>query len=407
MKHLIYILFGLLVGCSGVRDYHNYYLNGNPHKVHSLVDLAISQRKNQRINFNKVKNIVINIENVKTNRLTEKGFQLLKECHAIEYIYIIYPQGYLKNDFSIELVEAFSEMEKLSQLHIKLDSADYIPNLFDLSNSIEKITIEGNFIKEASVNTLSQKSLKVLYINCSTNSFSFSGKNYNDLELLSLSINGKIKELDFLGLKELKKLTLGITGKIEEPDISDLKKLEFLSFHNDEIEYLSNDFFELPNLQALNILTPKLKKINENISNLSLLKSLGFTSYEINELPESLSKLENLRQFSINTTDSIISLKPLTTLPMLERLYISGFNLIEVVDEILLMKKLKFLKFTLRPLVNQDLSPLGQLEKLKEIQFKTTYVERNGDNYIRKYLSDSTINEVLDQLKKVLPEHFK
>ncbi len=402
MKNLIYILFGLLLGCSGLRDY-----NSNPKKVYSLVELAVNQRSNKRINFNKVEGVVVDIEKLKINRLTEKGFELLSDCHAVEYILIKYPKGYLENDYSLELSEAISGINGPKEIYMTLDSADYIPNVFHRSNEIQQITIEGNFIKEASVNTLSQKSLKVLYINCSTNSFSFSGKNYNDLELLSLIINGKIKELDFLGLKELKKLTLVITGKIEEPDISDLKKLEFLGFRNVKIEYLSNDFFELPDLKTLILSVPKLKDLNENISNLKSLKHLIFTSYEINELPESLSKLENLRQFSINTTDSIISLKPLTTNPKLRNLSISGINILEVVDEVLLMKKLKTLDFDLRPLLNQDLTPLGQLEKLEEIGFKTAYVERDGDIYIHKELPDSTINEVLDQLKKVLPEHFK
>jgi len=429
MKNFIYILFGLLLGCSSLRDvnYHIYVEDGSTEKAYTLEDLWNHKRNNKRINLNKVKGIEIDIEKFMYNRLTEKEFQVLKECHAVEYIRLIYPNGHLENDYSIELKEAFSGMKDLKEISMKLDSADHIPNLFPEKNKLQNITIEGNFIKEVSVN-FSQKSLENLVVNCSTNRFGFSGKDYSELrslrlningkikelefsslkelELLSLITKGKIKELDFSGLNELKRLILITKGKMEEPDVSGLKKLEFFSFHNDEVEYLSNDFFELPNLQTLILKVPKLKMINENISNLSLLKSLVFTSYEITELPESLSNLEHLRQFSINTIGRIISLKPLTTVPKLERLYISGFNLIEIVDEVLLMKKLKFLEFTLRQLVNQDLSPLGPLGKLKEIRFKTIYVERDGDNYIRKDLSDSTKNEILNQLKKVLPEHF-
>ncbi|WP_133122246.1 leucine-rich repeat domain-containing protein [Brumimicrobium salinarum] len=406
MRNFIYILFVFLVGCSGMKNiHHNYYLNDSPGKVHSLVELVVSQRNNKRINFNKVKAITIDIEKFMYNRLTDKDFQALHECHAVEYILIKYPKGFLENDYSLELSEAISGMEKLSQLHVKLDSADYIPNLFDISNKIQKITIEGNFIKEASANSFSQKSLKVLGVNCSTNSFSFSGKDYSELLSLSLNINGKIGELDFSGLKKLEGLNLIIDGKIEELDISGLKKLEYLNFYNDEIEYLPNDFFELPDLQTLIVSVPKLKELNERIKNLKSLESLLFSSYEIIELPESLSKLEHLEWVSINTIGKV-SLKPLTSLTKLKRLSIYGINLLEVIDQILLMKKLKVLDFNLQPLLNKDLSPLGQLEKLKEIRFKTTYVEVDGDNYIPKDLPDSTKNKVLHQLKQVLPEHF-
>src|SRR5690554_2658786 len=384
MRNFIYILFVFLVGCSGMKNiHHNYYLNDSPGKVHSLVELVVSQRNNKRINFNKVKAITIDIEKFMYNRLTDKDFQALQECHAVEYILIKYPKGFLENDYSLELSEAISGMEKLSQLHVKLDSADYIPNLFDISNKIQKITIEGNFIKEASANSFSQKSLKVLGVNCSTNSFSFSRKDYSELLSLNLNINGKIEELDFSGLK----------------------KLEYLNFYNDEIEYLPNDFFELPDLQTLIVSVPKLKELNERIKNLKSLESLLFSSYEIIELPESLSKLEHLEWVSINTIGKV-SLKPLTSLTKLKRLSIYGINLLEVIDQILLMKKLKVLDFNLQPLLNKDLSPLGQLEKLKEIRFKTTYVEVDGDNYIPKDLPDSTKNKVLHQLKQVLPEHF-
>src|SRR5690554_7851385 len=174
--------------------------------------LVVSQRNNKRINFNKVKAITIDIEKFMYNRLTDKDFQALQECHAVEYILIKYPKGFLENDYSLELSEAISGMEKLSQLHVKLDSADYIPNLFDISNKIQKITIEGNFIKEASANSFSQKSLKVLGVNCSTNSFSFSGKDYSELLSLSLNINGKIGELDFSSLKKLEGLNSIIDG---------------------------------------------------------------------------------------------------------------------------------------------------------------------------------------------------
>lgn len=419
-----------LVGCSGLRNvnHHIYVEDGSIEKAYNLEDLWNHKRNNQRINLNKVKAITIDIDKFAYNRLTDKEFQVLNECHAIEYILLIYPMGYLENDFSIELKEAFSKMNDLKEIYMKLDSADHIPNLFPENNELQNITINGNFVKELSVNTLSQKSLKNLVVKCSTNQFSFSGKDYSQLLSLSLNINGEMEELDFSGLKKLERLSLITNGKIQKLDFSGLKslerlsirfngkiekldfsgsmKLKYLSFHNDKIEYLPNDFFEHPDLQKLIIYAPKLKKLDEKVSNLKSLESLTFMSYEVVKLPESLSKLKHLRQFSIKTIGRVISLKPLTHLPKLERLYISGFNVIEVVDEILLMKKLKFLDFTLRPLINQDLSPLGKLEKLKEIQFTTYYVERDGDNYIYKNLPDSTINEVLDQLKQVLPEHF-
>jgi len=383
-RSLFFILFIFFVSCS---RYGGMYIKQKleyPKKVHSLIDLADNKRNNKRINFNKVKGVVVDIEKLKNNRLTEKGFEILKDCHAVEYIRLIYPKGYLENDFSIELSEAISKMNEPKEIYMTLDSADYIPNVFHGSNEIQQITIKGNFIKMVSVNTLSQDNLNILSINCSTDCFNFNGKDLSHLESLSLIIKGKTQNLDFSGLKELK----------------------YFNFINEEIENLPDNFFELPNLLTLILSFPGLKKINENISNLKSLKTFLFTSYEINELPGSLSKLEHLDWVSINTNGKVESLKPLTKLPKLKRLSISGINLLEVVDEVLLMKKLKALDFSLHPLLNKDLSPLGQLEKLKEIRFQTTYTERDGDNYIRKDLSDSTKNEILNQLKKVLPEHF-
>ena len=314
------------------------------------------------------------------------------------------------------------KLKKLKKLNVSKNSISQLPDLSSLCN-LEFLDCSSNRISEIPESIFSISKLKILDFGFNHNIKTISDEihqlqhleslNLNANEIESLPMNmSKLTNLSSLNLSvnplknhleiitKLTKLrSLDISDNTSEDDqisipnsITNLKSLNSLNMSHCNIVEIPNSIGELKNLEYLNLENCEIESVDPAIGNLVKMVNLNFAgNRNLNSIPQTIGNLEKLEMLNLYDCKSIIEISDELSKLKLKTMNLSGTHIkkidfvyemtqlenlnlfdtkvIELDPKIKQLSNLEVLDIRLTEIASLP-AEIGELKKLKEIQFK-------------------------------------
>jgi Leucine-rich repeat (LRR) protein len=153
-----------------------------------------------------------------------------------------------------------------------------------------------------------------------------------------------------------------------------LKNLKVLEI-NEKINGFPSDFFELPELEELTLISPLIKNLPDEISKLPKLKSLSlfqpwfvkeFVDVKFEELIDTLSRCHALESLDLSNSGMKKIPKSINKLKSLKVLKLSSNGIKELPEELFELTELRILDLGINQIksIPKDIKKLGKLREL-------------------------------------------
>jgi hypothetical protein len=399
-------------------------INGNDY----VVNITISKNfNNQTSDFN-LSNDYNNFSHLKYLRFSLSGnsafkvyfdFEKFENIASLESFYLLLPSND-NNTYNtiLQNLDRLPNIPNLTTLEISFNSPTFtLPTNFSNFNHLKSFTYQ-NYYGEFPNNFFGINSLEEIRINCNINySFPPYIENLDDFENLkkfTISstptysfFNGSLPDTLY-NLPNLEELTLEFSTnsslEISNSVLNYTNKLKYLSLHAGQLYFHDNlwnlntleelvlnssnfslvipiQIENLPNINALSLVTNSMVHIPPTIKNLDQLTRLSVLPEVESDFPEEFYQIPNLKSLTLNVFNQIPS--EVSEIPTIEELYFISTNgllssLPYAIGEI---ENLKKLSFTSSNNINQNL-----------IQFPTNYFNWPNLTYFSVYHLNTEID---------------
>lgn len=336
-----------------------------PAEISSLISLtSLDLTLNKIETLGDENNVVLpeslKILKMRSNRLN--NINGLVHCINLE-------EAYLDSNRLSKIPEQISNLQKLKQLHLYLNSIDNIHQSVGSIIGLRDIDLSMNKLKKIPFSLSGLTNLSTLFAHSNHISQLPDDifENLPNLNCILLSNNDfKTLPTSLGNLKSLYRLELSqnLLKSTSFPEFESVK-LNHLDIGYNLIKSIPQQIWKQDRLVYLCLFSNKIKAIDEAISNLVNLKKLNISYNQINKLPESFSKLDQLVELNIDGNDLKSIPKIVCSLPKLKLLSANNNRIAELPDSISSLTTLTDLYISANHLtIIDNLSPLINLAEL-------------------------------------------
>jgi Leucine-rich repeat (LRR) protein len=272
--------------------------------------------------------------------------------------------------------DAVYRFTNLNELDLSKNSITSLPaRLTTDLPKLERLSFLYNTLTSDSVFFESNKHLKSLNIQGNElTTLPASIRKNRRLESLWLG-NGKLKTIDFRGLRRLNDLNLYNAGlDAVPPSIAKLKRLKVLDLYYNNLTELPARLGRLRRLEQLALSHNKLKNLPTRLSKLKKLQMLYAHHNEIGTLPDRFDRLRRLRLLDLGYNFFSTSPPVLDRIGALEDIDLSGNNLQELSPGLSNLPNLKKLYLRNNP-ITDDKGRLGSFtQTIQQLEARQTEV---------------------------------
>ncbi|WP_421877318.1 hypothetical protein [Marinoscillum sp.] len=274
-------------------------------------------------------------------------------------------------------------------------------------DGLKELVVDQNFIGEIPVKRLSKaQTVKTVSFNKS-HSMAIQKADYSKLAFLKvLKINNSgIDAIDpsFYQLDQLDELQLQENSLTTIPaGISKMENLTKLSFYKNKLEDLPNDLFEM-NLKVIDLYYNNLEVIPETIGNFKDLEILFLAHNRIYSLPETIGQLTRLEEFYVHHNRLSVLPESVSGLTNLRVARVNDNYLTEFPDQFLGMKSLEDFDVSNNQLTTLD-PGVEQLPSLELFSYQENPIDFQSQE--NKYVSPMIVR-MLDRGVSCIPRIYQ